>query len=158
MALRQLLHRTLSVWVVVSWQLKKMARLRLPDITPWQFQQTVVTCLGFCALVSLSIVSLQWRHTWHDGVSNHQPRDCFLNRLFRHRWKKTSKLSVTGLCAGNSLVTGGFPAQRASNAENVSIWWRHHAGESGFDFEYEIFKCGLATTSMSLFSAIAVSL
>ena len=27
---------------------------------------------------------------------------------------------------GNSPVTGQFPAQRASNAENVSIWWRHH--------------------------------
>ena len=25
-----------------------------------------------------------------------------------------------------SPVTGEFPAQRASNAENVSIWWRHH--------------------------------
>ena len=23
-------------------------------------------------------------------------------------------------------VTGGFPSQRASNAENASIWWRHH--------------------------------
>ena len=32
---------------------------------------------------------------------------------------------VSGLCAGNSPVTGDFPAQRASNAENVSIWWRH---------------------------------
>ena len=33
---------------------------------------------------------------------------------------------VTGFCAGNSPVTGEFPAQMASNAENVSIWWRHH--------------------------------
>ena len=33
---------------------------------------------------------------------------------------------VIGLCAGNSPVTREFPAQRASNAENVSIWWRHH--------------------------------
>ena len=32
--------------------------------------------------------------------------------------KKTSKLRVTGLCEGNSPVTGEFPAQRASNAEN----------------------------------------
>ena len=39
---------------------------------------------------------------------------------------KASKLRVTGLCAGNSPVTGEFPAQMASNAENVSIWWRHH--------------------------------
>ena len=30
------------------------------------------------------------------------------------------------LCAGNSLVTGEFPAQRANNAENVSIWWCHY--------------------------------
>ena len=28
---------------------------------------------------------------------------------------------------GNSPVTDEFPAQKASNAENVSIWWRHHA-------------------------------
>ena len=38
---------------------------------------------------------------------------------------KTSKLRVTGLCVGNSPMTGEFPAQMASNAENVSIWWRH---------------------------------
>ena len=70
--------------------------------------------------------SLQWRHNGRDGVSNHQPQDCLLNRLFRHSSKETSKLRVTGLWEGNSPVTGEFPAQRASNAENVSIWWRHH--------------------------------
>ena len=58
---------------------------------------------------------LRWCHNGHDSVSNHQPRDCLLNRLFRRRSKKTSKLRVTGLCA----VTGEFPAQMASNAENV---------------------------------------
>ena len=69
---------------------------------------------------------LQWRHNRCDGVSNHQPRDCLLNRLFRRRSKKISKFRVTGLCAGNSPGTGEFPTQMASNAENVSIWWRHH--------------------------------
>ena len=49
----------------------------------------------------------------------------FTQPLFRRESKKTSKLRVTGLCAGNSPVTGEFPAQMASNAENVSIWWRH---------------------------------
>ena len=70
--------------------------------------------------------TLQWRHNVRDGVSNHQPHDCLLNRLFRRRSEKTSNLRVTGFCEGNSPVTGEFPAQRASNAENVSIWWRHH--------------------------------
>ena len=71
-------------------------------------------------------MALQWRHNERDGVPNHQPRDCLLNRLFRRRSKKTSKLRVTGLCTGNSPMTGEFPAQRTSYAENVSIWWRHH--------------------------------
>ena len=46
--------------------------------------------------------SLPWRHNGHDSVSNHQPHGCLLNRLFRRRSKKTSKLRVTGLCVGNS--------------------------------------------------------
>ena len=70
--------------------------------------------------------TLQWRHNGCDDMSIHRPHNCLLNRLFRQRWKKTSKLRVTGLCEGNSPVTSEFPAQRASNTENVSIWWRHH--------------------------------
>ena len=61
--------------------------------------------------------SLRWRHNGRDSVSNLQPHDCLLNRLFRRRSKKTSKFRVTGLCVGKQMV---------SNAENVSIWWRHH--------------------------------
>ena len=71
-------------------------------------------------------VSLRWRQNGHYSVLNHQSHLCLLNRLFGCRSKKTSKLRVTGLCAGNSPGTGEFPAQMASNAENVSIWWRHH--------------------------------
>ena len=69
--------------------------------------------------------ALEWRHNEHDGVSNHRRFGSLLNRLFRRGSKKTSKLRVTGLYEGNSPVTGEFPAQRASNAEHVSIWWRH---------------------------------
>ena len=46
--------------------------------------------------------ALHWRHNDHDGVSNHQPHGCLLNRLFRRRSKKTSKLRVIGLCVRNS--------------------------------------------------------
>ena len=69
-------------------------------------------------------ISLRWRHNERNGFSNHQPHDHLLNRLFGRRSKKTPKLRVTGLCEGNSPVTGEFPAQRASNAENVSVWCR----------------------------------
>ena len=70
---------------------------------------------------------LQWRHDNRDVISNHRRLDCLPNRLFKHISKKTSKLRVTGLCEGNLPVTGEVPAQMACNAQNVSIWWRHHA-------------------------------
>ena len=73
---------------------------------------------------------LEWRHNERDGVSNHRRLHFLLNRLFRRRSMKTSRLRVTGLCQWNSPVTGEFPAQRASNTENAFIWWRHHVPPS----------------------------
>ena len=61
---------------------------------------------------------LQWCHNGRDCVSNHQPHDCLLNRIFRRRSKKSSKFHVTDVSVGN---------QWASNVENVSIWRCHHA-------------------------------
>ena len=81
-------------------------------------------CLYVYLLIS-KCKPLQWRHNGRGGVSNHQPHNCLLSRLFGRRSMKTSKFRVTGLYAGNSPVTGEFPAQMASNAEKVSIWWRH---------------------------------
>ena len=72
-------------------------------------------------VLMIRLRTLRWRHNERDCVSNHQPHDCLLNRLFTRRSKNTSKLRVTGLCAENSPVTGEFPAPRASNAETVSI-------------------------------------
>ena len=74
--------------------------------------------------------TLRWRNNGRDSVTNHQPHDCLLNRLFRHRSKKTSNLRVTGLCAGNSPGT----------AENVSIWWRHH--DMSWCLQYRVISCG----------------
>ena len=83
-------------------------------------------------IMSESTIWMEW------GVSNHQPHECLLNRLFRHRSKKTSKLRVTGLCVGNSPGTGEFPAQMASYAENVSIWWRYHVMD-----KYQKYRSGV---------------
>ena len=72
-----------------------------------------------------------------------QPHDCLLNS------KKTSKLRVTGLCAGNSPGTGEFPAQMASHAENVSIWWRHHDEKDRRLCSYHIIVIGQLIISLS---------
>ena len=98
---------------------------------------------------------LHWRHNDHDGVSNHQPHGCLLNRLFRRRSKKTSKLRVTGLCVGNSprpvnsphngpvtrkmfpfddvimskqrtkLESWWIPCLQQRHGKIPYIWWRH---------------------------------
>ena len=77
-------------------------------------------CIYIISTPNVYQYTLQWRHNGQDGVSNHQPHDCLLNRLFKRRSKKSPKLRATGRGPVNS------PAQRASNAENVSIWWRRH--------------------------------
>ena len=85
----------------------------------------MVLCIQTCAYrqgYSFTVTSkwVRWRQ-------NHRRLDCLLNRLFMCISKKTPKLRVTGPCEGDLLVTGGFPSQSSSNAENVSTWWRHHA-------------------------------
>ena len=62
---------------------------------------------------SLFGTTLQWRHNERNGISNHRRLDCLLNRLFRRRSKKTSKLRVTVCVTGEfPAVTGEFPAQK----------------------------------------------
>ena len=54
---------------------------------------------------------------------------CLCNRLSKLRSKETPKPALLPLCERNAPVTltkGGFPSQRASNVENVSIWLRHN--------------------------------
>ena len=70
-------------------------------------------CLSYIEIICVTTItafinSLYWGHNGCDGVSNQQPQDCLLNRLFRRRSKKTSKLRVTGLCVGNSPVADEF--------------------------------------------------
>ena len=78
--------------------------------------------------------ALLQRHNECNGLLNHRHLDGLLKCLFRS--KKTSKLHVTGLFGGNPPVTGGFPSQRASNVENVSISWRHHGDDAIFTLLY----------------------
>ena len=82
-----------------------------------------------CVSVLIFSHHITVQHNGRESVLNQKPQHCLPNRLFRRRSKKTSNLRVTGLCVGNSPGTGEFPAQMASNAENVSIWWRHNEAE-----------------------------
>ena len=96
-------------------------------VTHHECQRAFVTQISRIADVSLMYSwSLQFRLNERDGVSDHQPHHCLLNRLFSRKSKKTSKLRVTGFCSGNSPLIGEFPTQRASNVENVSISWRQN--------------------------------
>ena len=75
-------------WLVVSQS--RMGTLHALRLWTERISLIVITVSLYTILTSRT---LQWHHNEHDGVSNHQPHDCLLNRLFRHRWKKTSKLA-----------------------------------------------------------------
>ena len=78
---------------------------------------------------------LEWRHNERNCILNHLRLDYSCKKWTIHvrnghsprrRSKKITTLRLAGLCEWISPVTDEFPSQRASNAENVSIWWRHH--------------------------------
>ena len=116
----------------ITWTIADLLWTGLQEQTSLTFesymiQMSMMFVLGVEAWLKWqAFISFQWHHNGRDDVSNRQPHDCLLNSLFGRRSKKTSKFRVTGLCEGNSPGTGEFPPQMASNAENVSIWWRHH--------------------------------
>ena len=86
-----------------------------------------------------------YSHNERDGDSNHRRLDCLLNRLFIRRPRKTSKPRVTGLCEGNSPVTGEFPAPRPVThlQEHIRTWWKlisctHHTSPVGIHWQITI--------------------
>ena len=91
-----------STWRIIL--ARPVCSLRKSFSLLFQHDQMTIHCMcqEACWCHCQSFLSLHWRHNDHDGVSNHQPFGCFLNRLFRRRSKKTSKLRVTGLCEKNS--------------------------------------------------------
>ena len=66
--------------------------------------------MNFAQIVQMRVISLHSRHNGHNGADQ----------------RKHQSSASLAICAGNSPVTGEFPAQMSSNAENISIWWRHH--------------------------------
>ena len=74
--------------------------------------------------LQLVFTTLQWRHNAHNGVSNTNLSIVY-STVHSGAVKENIKAAPLAF-VGNSPVTGEFPAQSASNAKNVSIWWRHH--------------------------------
>ena len=91
---------------------------------PWSNSYHLVNVAVTASRYNLNSMSesLQWRYNELDGVSNHQPHECLLNRWFRRRSKKTSKLRVTGLCAGNSPVTGPVTRKMFPFDDVIMLW------------------------------------
>ena len=77
------------------------------------------------------MTALQWRHYERDGASSHQPHHCLLRRLFGRKSKKTSKLRVTGLCAGIHRWLVKSPRRESVTRKMFPFaWWRHQKPSS----------------------------
>ena len=69
--------------------------------------------------------SLQWRDNETRWRLKSPASRLFTQPLVQAQIKENIKAPRHWLCEGNSLGTGEFPAERASDTENVSFWWRH---------------------------------
>ena len=62
-------------------------------------------------------------------------------RTFLQQFVFVDIITLLTICEGNPPVAGGFPSQRASNEESVSMSWRHHGSHSYPQQEPNIFLC-----------------
>ena len=99
------------MYQITSWNISKNNTTEKETQSKILLQTPTYWCTLLCP--SPARTALWCRHNERDGASNHRRLDCLLNRLFRRRWKKTSYQSFASL----AFVTGGFPSQRARNAE-----------------------------------------
>ena len=105
---------------------------KLPDISPLMLMSRPVACM-ICWPVLFRVTSLAPELIL-------TPVHCHYNDVTMSTVaSQITSLSIVcpTVCSGadqrkhhmsarNSPVPDEFPAQRTSNAENVSIWWRHH--------------------------------
>ena len=69
-----------------------------PHLDMNEFLHTLAV-LAVCQIYAF-FKTLRCRHNERDGVSNHQPQDCLLNRLFRRRSKKHQSSASLALVWG----------------------------------------------------------
>ena len=110
-------------------ELKFVAGHFICNLREWATGPTVPSITGDTA--SVFIISVIWFHyndvTMSAMASQSTNPTIVYSSVYRGTdRKKPSKAPRRGFCAGSSPVSCEVPAQRASNAENVSIWWRHH--------------------------------
>ena len=77
-------------------------------------------------LLYFTTTSLQWRHNGRNGVLNHQPHG-FYSTVYSGADQRKHQSSVSpAFVWGIRRSPVNSPQKMASNAVNVSIWWRHH--------------------------------
>ena len=64
----------------------------------------VVACHLITESSAAPMMALRWRHNGHDAVSNHHPRDCLLNRLFKVNIKAPRHWPLCGEFTGDRWI------------------------------------------------------
>ena len=124
-----------GAWPFILWWAKRPFTI-LPANTPLGYIYCMLTCLLHFILC---IQHSSWNRTlfaisisvnfWHCGdvvMGQMASQITSVSMVYPTVCSGADHQSSTGLCEEKSPVTGEFPSPRASKAENVSIWWRHH--------------------------------
>ena len=75
-------------------------------------------------VISIDITVTLWSARWClKSPASRLFTQPFIQAQIKEKHQSSASLAFF---VGNSPLAGEFPAQMASNAENISIWWRHH--------------------------------
>ena len=112
----------LCVYVYVLYYYRKQ-----PDMV-WDLTLVIYLCRPRCGqfMIVLKTLDITMTSQWAWWRLRSPVSRLFTQPFIRAQIKENFKVPRHRPLCGEFTGTGEFPAQKASNAENVSIWWRHH--------------------------------
>ena len=131
----------------VNWDKCVCLQMRIPTylwVSVWMLYKTIQDIIYCNALRTRKLHRIHYNDVIMSTIASQITSLTIVYSSVYSGSKKTSKCRVTGLCAGNSP---GTVKQRASNAENVSIWWRHHVNLLPCSIGY--YRCEAANPPMT---------
>ena len=96
---------------------------------PWPTSQVLYLQREHSVTSNSFMKTSQWRHNERDRVASQITSltivySTVYSGVDQRKHQRSALLAFVRRI--HPSVTGEFPAQKASNAENISIWWRHH--------------------------------
>ena len=122
------MHSTKVLGQMSTWWIDVTQKFFVSGQAYWRFSGLIIRGRSLLKIrIARALISITLTSQWPWWLLKSPTSWLFTQPFIRAQIKENSKAPHHWAFYGEFTGTSEFPAQMASNAENASIWWRHHA-------------------------------